>query len=90
MDANLRVETEYKFKQDALMLSMQPDMHLRGKDMMYTAYYPTGSSELLLSVPQYDFNWQNTYHYLEPKLIPAGTPIHVVGHFDNSPVANLA
>ena len=60
-------------------------MHLRGKDMMYTAYYPDGTSELLLSVPQYDFNWQNTYDYVEPKLMPAGTRIHCVGHFDNSP-----
>ena len=67
------------------MLSMHPHMHLRGKDMMYTAYYPDGTSELLLSVPQYDFNWQHTYDYAEPKLMPAGTRIHCVGHFDNSP-----
>ena len=83
-DPNFQVEAEYTFKEDSLMLSMHPHMHLRGKDMQYTAYYPDGTSEMLLSVPQYDFNWQNTYDYHEPKLMPAGTRIHVIGHFDNS------
>ena len=84
-DPNYMVDAEYVLERDILMLSMHPHMHLRGKDMEYTAYYPDGTSELLLSVPQYDFNWQNTYDLKEPKLMPAGTRIHVVGHFDNSP-----
>ena len=84
-DPNFMVEAEYTFDQDVLMLSMHPHMHLRGKDMKYTAIYPDGTSELLLSVPQYDFNWQNTYDLVQPKRMPAGTRIHVVGHFDNSP-----
>ena len=33
---------------------------------------------------RYDFNWQNSYELAEPKLIPAGTEIHCVAHFDNS------
>jgi peroxiredoxin len=82
---NFMVESDYTIEQDVLMLSLHPHMHLRGKDMMYTANYPDGTSELLLSVPQYDFNWQNTYEFEKPKPMPAGTKIHVVGHFDNSP-----
>lgn len=84
-EPNHEMEAEYEFKEDALVLSMHPHMHVRGKDMHYTAYYPDGTSEILLSVPQYDFNWQNTYDYHEPKLMPAGTRLHVVGHYDNSP-----
>ena len=36
------------------------------------------------SVPKYDFNWQLTYKLAEPKLMPAGSTLKVVAHFDNS------
>jgi hypothetical protein len=64
---------------------LNPHMHLRGKRMRYTAYYPNGKSEILLSVPDYDFNWQLGYEFAEPKLLPAGTYIIADGAFDNSP-----
>jgi hypothetical protein len=59
-------------------------MHMRGKDMTYIAHYPDGTSETLLSVPKYDFNWQITYQLAAPKLLPAGTKIEVIAHYDNS------
>jgi len=71
--------------QDAEVISFYPHMHVRGKRMKWTAIYPDGSREALLSVPNYDFNWQMTYHLAEPKFIPAGTTILVEGAFDNSP-----
>jgi hypothetical protein len=63
---------------------MMPHMHVRGKDMTYTAYYPDGRTETLLSVPKYAFDWQISYELVEPKLLPKGTRIEVVAHFDNS------
>lgn len=71
--------------QDAEVISFYPHMHVRGKRMKWTAIYPDGSREALLSVPNYDFNWQMTYHLAEPKFVPAGTTILVEGAFDNSP-----
>jgi hypothetical protein len=44
-----------------------------------------GKSETLLSVPAYDFGWQNTYRLAEPKRMPKGTLLEAVAHFDNSP-----
>jgi len=87
--ANHPVEAAYLFEHDSLIISLHPHMHLRGKDMKYTAIYPDGKEEVILSVPQFDFNWQNTYRYHEPKLMPAGTRLRVVGHFNNS-AQNLA
>ena len=52
---------------------MTPHMHVRGKDMTYIAHYPDGTSETLLSVPKYDFNWQITYQLEKPKVLPKGT-----------------
>lgn len=72
------------FDRHTLITSLFPHMHYRGKDMKYTAHYPDGSTELLLEVPQYDFNWQIQYRYREPKILPPGTRIDVLSHFDNS------
>jgi hypothetical protein len=86
---NHRVEASFRFKQDTLMLMMFPHMHLRGKAFRYTVTYPDKREEILLDVPHYDFNWQNSYEFREPKLIPAGTQLTCVAHFDNS-ANNLA
>jgi hypothetical protein len=59
-------------------------MHLRGKSFQYTAHYPDGKSEVLLSVPAYDFGWQSVYRLSEPKRLPKGTRIDCLAHFDNS------
>lgn len=75
-----RAEVLHDFK----MVSMLPHMHLRGKDMQFRAIYPSGESEILLRVPNYDFNWQIAYYLAKPKLLPKGTIIEVTGHFDNS------
>lgn len=83
-DSNHKVEADYRFEEDSLMLAAFPHMHLRGKSFLYTAHYPDGREETLLDVPRYDFNWQNSYVFAEPKRMPAGTRIHCVAHFDNS------
>ena len=61
-----------------------PHMHYRGKHMKYIAEYPDGTSEILLSVPKYDFNWQFNYQLEEPVFIPAGTRLIARGAMDNS------
>lgn len=68
---------------------LNPHMHLRGKRMKFEVRYPNGVRETLLSVPDYDFNWQIGYTLAKPKSIPAGSQIIVSGAFDNSP-QNLA
>jgi hypothetical protein len=60
-------------------------MHLRGVAAKYTAFFPDGTSEVLLDVPRYDYNWQLYYEYPEPREFPAGTRVQVDMTFDNSP-----
>ncbi len=78
------VVAEIPVFREGVVLAMFPHMHLRGKDVEYTAVYPDGKTETLLSVPQYDFNWQHTYRFAEPLKLPKGSKIRVVAHFDNS------
>lgn len=81
---NHQVTSDYEFEEDRLLLGMLPHMHLRGKSFRFIAEYPDGESEILLDVPRYDFNWQLRYDLVEPKLMPAGTRLHCIAHFDNS------
>lgn len=69
---------------EAEIHSLMPHMHFRGKRMAFTARYPDGSEELLLSVPAYSFNWQLSHELAEPVKVPAGTQIVATGAFDNS------
>lgn len=69
---------------EAEIHSLMPHMHFRGKRMAFTARYPDGSEELLLSVPAYSFNWQLAHELAEPLRVPAGTQIVAHGAFDNS------
>ena len=87
--ANHPVEAEATFSADVKIWSMHPHMHLRGKDMTYTAIYPDGRREILLRVPKYDFGWQTDYWLAQPLTLPKGSKIHVSAHFDNS-TANRA
>jgi hypothetical protein len=84
-DANYEVESDVTLQEQALLVDLMPHMHLRGKDFIFTAFYPTGESEVLLRVPKYDFSWQLFYYLTEQKVLPAGTRVHCVAHFDNSP-----
>jgi peroxiredoxin len=69
---------------EALLLSLSPHMHLRGKDFRYDLMAPDGAKETLLDVPHYDFNWQTTYRLAEPLKLRPGTRLHSIAHFDNS------
>ena len=66
------------------LLSMSPHMHVRGKSFRYSAIYPDGKKEILVDVPQYDFNWQTEYRLKDKMKLPAGTRIFCEASFDNS------
>jgi len=84
-DGNAEVKATTTLSRDITLTAMTPHMHVRGKDMIYIAHYPDGTSETLLSVPKYDFNWQLSYQLKTPKVLPKGTQLEVIAHFDNSP-----
>jgi len=83
-DGNAEVRATQTISRDTMLTSLTPHMHMRGKDMTYIAHYPDGTTETLLSVPKYDFNWQITYYLAQPKLLPKGTEVEVIAHYDNS------
>ena len=61
-----------------------PHMHYRGKSIKVTAIKPDGSEEVLVSVPDYNFNWQYLYKLKEPAALPKGSIVKVEGIYDNT------
>ena len=72
------------FKQDAVIYSLHPHAHFRGKASSFVARFPDGHEQTLLNVPAYDFNWQSTYELAKPLAVPAGTKVIYTQIFDNS------
>jgi mono/diheme cytochrome c family protein len=80
---NHEVTACYKFSNDALLYTLMPHMHKRGKDMKYDLVYPDGRRETLLAV-KYNFAWQSMYRFKEPLRVPRGSQLVITAHFDNS------
>jgi hypothetical protein len=83
-DPDAQHVSDYCFKRDSVIYDLSPHMHLRGSWFKFQLRYPDGRLETVLSVPQYDFNWQTSYRLAEPKRVPAGTWMLCTGGHDNS------
>lgn len=80
---DFRVEVQGTLPNDAILLSLFPHMHLRGKRFEYDIVHADGSMEILLRV-NYHFHWQLSYKLAEPRELKAGTKLRVVAWYDNS------
>jgi len=83
-DPAYRVEVHGSLPNDALLLSLFPHMHLRGKAFEYNIVEPQGRIRTLLRIPHYDFFWQLSYRFATPVPVKAGTVLQAVATFDNS------
>lgn len=83
-DPNHEVRASRAFTKEAVILSLSPHMHLRGKDFAMNLAEPGKKPVPLLRVPRYDFNWQESYALAKPLRVPAGSRVDCVAHFDNS------
>tara|TARA_R110002167_G_scaffold6277_8_gene29091 strand:+ start:34642 stop:36606 length:1965 start_codon:yes stop_codon:yes gene_type:complete len=88
-EANYEAGAYYQFQKDAVIYSLFPHAHYRGRSSTFSLAYPDGREELVLSVPNYDFNWQRYFQLQEPIHAPAGTRLIHRTVYDNSE-ANLS
>lgn len=74
----------YQFQDDAIIHTLFPHSHYRGRASTFEVEYPDGRLETVLSVPNYDFNWQRGYNPVEPIEVPAGSRLIHRTVYDNS------
>jgi hypothetical protein len=78
------IEASRTLKQPVELYGIFPHMHLIGRTVKLTATLPDGSSIPLLSIRDWDFNWQNYYQLATPVPLPAGTRLDGRFTYDNS------
>ncbi|MDH4065902.1 MAG: cytochrome c [Acidobacteriota bacterium] len=68
------------------MENFQPHMHLRGKAMSVEAILPSGETQMINMVSEYDFQWMSNYVYADDvaPLLPKGTILRVTSWYDNT------
>ncbi|WP_153555791.1 redoxin domain-containing protein [Roseimaritima sediminicola] len=71
------------YPRDGFLLGIAPHMHVRGKSFRLSAQRGD-SQQLLLDVPQYDFNWQHNYVLSEPLPLADVDRLAFRSVFDNS------
>lgn len=82
-DPNAEVVSESTVGADMNLVYIQPHAHLRGKDFEIRLVYPTGEKETVFK-GKFDFNWQLGYDLAKPIVMPKGTKIVSIVHYDNS------
>ncbi|MEE6247688.1 MAG: redoxin domain-containing protein [Pseudomonadota bacterium] len=74
----------YEFDRPAEIHDLVPHSHYRGVASKFEIVHADGRKETILSVPNYDFNWQRTYEFVEPKRVEAGARLVHTTWYDNS------
>ncbi|PQB04044.1 redoxin family protein [Aureitalea marina] len=70
--------------QDVFVHAICPHMHYRGKRASMFALLPDSTRVDLVSVPDYNFNWQFQYLLEKPIFLPSGSVIVTEGIYDNT------
>ena len=79
-----RIETSFTVPADSEAIAIRPRSHPLVVSFQATAYRPDGTQEVLVWSRGYRSDWQPTYYFRQPVMMPKGTRVEVVAHFDNS------
>jgi hypothetical protein len=83
-DPDYKISASGTLPNDALLLSLFPHMHLRGKAFEYSVIEPGGEYRMLLRVAPYRFEWQLNYVLSKPLPLKKGTRLRCTAWYDNS------
>ena len=78
------VDDSYVLPADVDVLSVYPHAHYLAKEMQGLATLPDGTTKWLISIPSWDFRWQDQYRYASPVFLPKGTTLSMRFTYDNS------
>jgi len=79
-----KVVASHVVRNEITLRSIAPHLHLIGREVLVEAELPDKSKKTLIHIPEWDFNWQDVYHFLKPITIPKGTKLTATVAYDNS------
>lgn len=78
-------KTKYRIPDTMSVLTVNPHMHLLGREFTAYAYSENKDDTIpLIRIPEWDFRWQYFYTYEKVLVIPKGYTIEVIAVFDNT------
>ena len=83
-EKNYLVKDSYSLPVDLQMLGLFPHAHYLAREMRVTALLPDGTTQWLLLIKHWDYNWQLSYHFVKPVFLPKGTILTMEYVYDNS------
>jgi len=83
-DSRYVAKASLTLPRDVQLAGLTPHAHYLCKEMKVTATLPDGSTQPLIWIKDWDFNWQNAYRYKTPLELPKGTRIDMEYTYDNS------
>jgi hypothetical protein len=83
-EKNYVIDDSLTLPADMKALFVGAHAHYLAKEMKATATLPDGTTQPLLWIQDWDFNWQDRYIYKTPVALPKGTRIDVRLVYDNS------
>jgi tetratricopeptide (TPR) repeat protein len=83
-ERNYETTDSYKLPVDVIVHTVQPHAHYLGRHLEGSARLPDGRVVPLIQIRDWNFNWQDVYHYRDPVVLPTGTEISMRIVYDNS------
>jgi tetratricopeptide (TPR) repeat protein len=83
-DRRYETSDSYTLPVDVDVYTVQPHAHYLGRRLQGSARLPDGRVVPLIQIPDWNFDWQDVYHYREPVTLPAGTRVEMSYLYDNS------
>lgn len=74
----------YTFSEEVSLLNVTPHMHKLGQWWKVYAVKPNKDTINLIKINEWDFNWQGTYSFKKPIILPKGTVVHAFAKYDNT------
>lgn len=77
----------YEFDEKVSLISVWPHAHLLGQNWTVYIEHENGDTTHLISIPEWDFNWQGAYYFKRYIIVEPGDVLHGYATYDNT-IAN--
>jgi hypothetical protein len=84
VSSRIEAKASWTIPVDVVAFACAPHMHQLGRDMLMSVHFPDGRKQDLIRIDDWDFNWQFGYRFALPLVLPKGTVLEVVAHYDNT------
>ena len=80
-----RLTAAHPLRVDTAIVEVRPELGPGARSIEVKAKRPDGSSQVLLWIRKFREEWQTSYVFQQPQMLPKGTVLQAVAYFDAAP-----